>query len=249
MTRNEARGMNLRLSVCAILLGLVALIAPGAKANDIPFYLAHLNANNANNNPTGAMARTFERTLKRLTKGEMRAETYPEGQLGGESQVIDLVSRGVIQSAITSVAGISLRYPLIGVLNYPFRFRDLKDVYEVFDGPFGQFLSADIKRKTGLVVLGFGDTGGLFVLTNSKKHIRTPDDMAAMRIRTMGLKSHINFIRGLGGAPVPIAWSELFTSIQNGTIDGQMNPASIVVAEKLHKVQKYLRVRPESSCV
>ena len=228
---------TLRFFLCLSILG-----AASANAEPTTLFLAHLNPNSATNNPTGAMATTFEIALETLTDGRINVETFPEGQLGGERQVVDLVRRGVIQSAIISVAGITKRYPLISVLSDPFRFRNLQDVYNVYDGPFGRYLRDDIEKKTGLSVLAFGDTGGLFVLTNSKRPIHSPEDLANLRIRTMALEEHKHIIRSLGGAPVALAWRELYASLQNGILDGQMNPPSIVRAGKLHQVQKYMTV-------
>jgi TRAP-type transport system periplasmic protein len=204
-------------------------------------YLAHLNPNDADN-PTGAMALTFKAELERATEGNLRVEIFPEGQLGSESGVVELVRKGTIQSAIVSVGGMSRSYPLIGVLNYPFRFRDMEEVYRVFDGPFGGLLGDDIKARTGLTVLGYGDTGGLFVLTNSLHPVHDPGDMAALRIRTMDVDSHKAFIESMGAAPVVIDWPELYGSLQNGTVLGQMNPPAIIAMGGLDRVQRYLTV-------
>lgn len=228
--------------LCRFLFVVTAVSAMPAAAQTVPLYLAHLNENKATENPTGAMAVRFESRLAELTGGRLRVETFPDGQLGPETQVVELVRRGTIQSAIVSVGGISDRYPPIGVLNYPFRFRDLKEAYRVFDGPFGRMLGQDIEKKLDLAVLGYGDTGGLFVLTNSRRPVRNPADLAALRIRTMSLKSHQTLIQSLGAEPVTIGWSELYTALRNGTVIGQMNPPSIILAGQLYRVQKYLTV-------
>ena len=76
---------------------------------------------------------------------------------------------------------------MIGVLDVPFAYPNIAATYEVFDGPFGQKLAADITKKTGLEVLGFGDSGGFFAFTNSKRPIKSPEDMKGLKIRTMGL--------------------------------------------------------------
>jgi len=227
-----------------LMLGLAQLLAmPAAAQPAAPdvLYLAHLNPNDAGN-PTGAMAITFKSEVERATAGRLHVEIFPEGQLGPESSVVELVRKGIIQSAIVSVGGMSRSYPQISILNYPFRFHDLDEVYRVFDGPFGRLLADDIKSRTGLTVLGYGDTGGLFVLTNSSRPIHDPDDMEDMRIRTMDLDSHKVFVQSLGARPVVIDWSEVYGSLQNGTVLGQMNPPAIIVTGGLDKVQRYLTV-------
>lgn len=227
-----------------LLFGLAQLLGAPALAQPAPaevLYLAHLNPNDADN-PTGAMALALKTDLERATANRIRVEIFPEGQLGPESGVVELVGKGIIQSAIVSVGGMSRSYPLIGVLDYPFHFRDLDEVYRVFDGPFGGRLADDIKTRTGLTVLGYGDTGGLFVMTNAQHPIRTPDDMEDLRIRTMDLDSHQAFVESLGAIPVVIDWSELYGALQNGTVTGQMNPPAIVVTGGLDRVQRYLTV-------
>lgn len=225
-----------------LLFGLAQLLAAPAiaqPASSEVLYLAHLNPNDADN-PTGAMAVTFKSEVERATAQRFRVEIFPEGQLGPEAGVVELVRKGTVQSAIVSVGGMSRSYPLIGVLNYPFRFRDLNEVYRVFDGPFGRRLGDDIKARTGLTVLGYGDTGGLFALTNSRHAIHKPDDIEDLRIRTMDLDSHKAFVESLGATPVVIDWSELYGALQNGTVVGQMNPPAIIVTGGLDRVQRYL---------
>lgn len=230
---NLLRAAALFLFALTLLPG--ASLAADQPAN--PLYLAHLNKNDPTDNGTAAMAMAFKAAMT-----DVRVEVFPDGQLGNDPNVVELVRRGVIQSAIVSVGGMSTVYPLIGVLDYPFAFRRIEDAYRVFDGPFGDRLRADIQARTGLAVLGFGDTGGLFVITNSKRPVRMPGEMNGLRIRTMGLPSHQTFIRSLGGEPVGIAWGELYSALQSGAADGQMNPPSIVRFGQLDEVQRHLTV-------
>lgn len=228
-----------------ILLALILALWPfsAAQAADQKIlYLAHLNKNDEADNPTAAMAVAFKRELEARSAGAIQVEIFPEGQLGGDAQVNELVKKGVIQSSISSVGGLGKLYPLIGVLDFPFAFRELKETYGLFDGPFGQKLGADIAAKSGLRVLGFGDTGGLFIITNSKRPVKSPDDMKGLRFRVMGVDSHKSFVKCLGGEPVGIAWNELYAALRAGLADGQMNPVSIVRFGKLDEVQKFATV-------
>ncbi len=228
--------------VTLFLLLAVTLFACLAEAEEKVLYLAHPNVNDVDNNPTAAMAVTFKRELEALTDNTIRVEIFPEAQLGNDARVLQQVRQGIIQSSISSVGGIAGIYPLIGVLDYPMVFQSLSDTYAVFDGPFGRRLGKDIEAKTGLAVLGFGDTGGLFVITNAKRPIHNPADMQGLRIRIMGLESHRVFTGSLGAEPVGIPWAELYSSLQIGAVDGQMNPPSIIRFGKLDEVQKYLTV-------
>lgn len=202
--------------------------------------LHHLNNNDPFDNPTGAMASVFKSLVESGTNGEIKVQLFPNSQLGKDAEVVQQIKTGVIQSGIHSVGGFASVYPLIGVLDVPFAYPNISTTYQVFDGPFGQKLSQDIEDKTGFKVLGYGDSGGLFAITNSKRPVSSPEDMKGLKIRTMGLDSHKAVIESLGGQPVAIAWSEVYTSLQTGVADGQMNPVSLVSFAKLDEVQKYL---------
>ncbi len=170
------------------------------------------------------MATVFKSLVEAGTNGEITVQTFPNGQLGKDNDVVAQVKSGVIQSGIHSVGGFASIYPMIGVIDVPFVFPNISATYAVFDGPFGQKLAADIEAKTGLKVLGFGDSGGFFHFTNSKRPITSPEDMKGLKIRTMGLDTHKAVVTALGGQPAVIAWAEVYTALQTGVADGQMNP-------------------------
>jgi tripartite ATP-independent transporter DctP family solute receptor len=202
--------------------------------------LAHPNRNDPFDNSTAAMAVVFKNVLETNSAGAIRVDIYPEGQLGKDMDVVMLVQDGVIQSVISSTVGVERIYPLLGVLDLPFAFPSIATTYAVLDGPFGQRLSADITRKTGLHVVGFGDSGGFFGITNSKHPIQSPADMAGLKIRTMGLETHNVIVRSLGAEAVPLAFSELYGALKTGTVDGQINPVPVIRFAQLDQVQKYL---------
>jgi tripartite ATP-independent transporter DctP family solute receptor len=186
------------------------------------------------------MASVFKSLVESGTNGEVKVQLFPNSQLGKDAEVLQQVKAGVVQSGIHSVGGIASVYPLIGVLDVPFAYPNISSTYKVFDGPFGQQLSADISDKTSLKVLGYGDSGGFFAITNSKHPVHSPADMKGLKVRTMGLDTHKAVIESLGGQPTAIAWSEVYTALQTGVADGQMNPVPIVAFAKFDEVQKYM---------
>ena len=229
-----------QLSILVVLALLAMLGGTGSAFAEKTIKLHHLNKDDPFDNPTGAMATVFKSLVESGTNGSVLVQTFPSGQLGKDNDVVQQVKAGVIQSGIHSVGGFASIYPLIGVLDVPFAFPNISKTYEVFDGPFGTRLAADIDQKTGLHVLGFGDSGGFFHLTNSKRPIHSPADMAGMKIRTMGLDTHQAIITAMGGQPAAISWSEVYTALQTGVADGQMNPVPIIAFAKFQEVQKYL---------
>jgi tripartite ATP-independent transporter DctP family solute receptor len=217
----------------------VALLQTPADAAKV-IKLHHLNKDDPFDNATGAMATVFKSLVEAGTNGGIEVQTFPNGQLGKDNDVVAQVKSGVIQSGIHSVGGFASAYPMMGVIDIPFAFPNISVTYAVFDGPFGAKFAADIEQKTGLKVLGFGDSGGFFHFTNSKKPITTPDDMKGLKIRTMGLDTHKAVVSALGGQPAVIAWTEVYTALQTGVADGQMNPVPIISFAKFNEVQKYL---------
>jgi len=225
--------------VLVAILALSLLAIPYADAAKV-IKLHNLNKDDPFDNPTGAMATVFKSIMEAGTNGEITVQTFPNGQLGKDNEVVTQVKAGVIQSGIHSVGGFASIYPMIGVIDVPFAFPNISATYAVFDGPFGQKLAADIEAKTGLKVLGFGDSGGFFHFTNSKRPIKTPEDMKGLKIRTMGLDTHKAIVSALGGQPAVIPWAEVYTALQTGVADGQMNPVPIISFAKMNEVQKYL---------
>lgn len=202
----------------------------------------HLNKNGAFDNPSGAAVVVFKNLVESGTNGEVQVQIFPNGQLGKDADVVQQVKSGIIQLGVHSVGAVGSVYPMISVLDIPFAFPNIATAYEVLDGPFGTKLGTDIEAKTGLKCLGFSDSGGFFQFTNSKRPIKTLEDMKGLKIRTMGLETHKRLISALGGQPAAIAWSEVYTALQTGVADGQMNPVPIVEFAKLYEVQKYLTI-------
>jgi tripartite ATP-independent transporter DctP family solute receptor len=202
--------------------------------------LAHLNPPDPFDNPTAPIAAVFKNMVEAWTNQNIKVEIYAAGVLGKERESMEQVQQGVIQSYIASGTGIAQFYKAYDVTNIPFAFNSYAVAYEVYDGPFGQEMAEDIRKKTGFKVLGFGESGGFFQITNSKRPIKTPADMKGLKIRTMSIPLHMGIVESLGGAATPIAWVEVYTALQTGVVDGQMNPIPIINTAKLFEVQKYI---------
>jgi TRAP-type transport system periplasmic protein len=224
-----------------VVLSLVAIaFAPTPADAQKVIKLHNLNKDDPFDNPTGAMTTVFKSLVEAGTNGGITVQTFPNSQLGKGNEVLTQVKTGVIQTGIFTVGEFASIYPMIGVLDVPFAFPNISVTYPVFDGPFGARLAADIEKKTGMKVLGFGDSGGFYQFTNSKRPIKSPEDMKGLKIRTQALDTHKAIVSALGAQPVIIPWAEVYTALQTGVADGQMNPIPIISFAKLDEVQKYL---------
>lgn len=206
--------------------------------------LAHLNPESPFDSHSGAMAAVFKSLVETGTNGSIRVQLFPNGQLGKDDEVIQQVRDGLVQSAISSAGGIASHYNMVGVFDMPFAFPDIGVAHKVMDknSEFGQKFTADLAAKTGLKVLGLLDSGGFFAISNSRRPIETAEDLAGMRIRTMTLPTHEATIQSLGGQPTPLPWAEVYTALQTGVADGQMNPIPIIAFAKFDEVQRYLSI-------
>jgi len=228
----------------ALSLALAIGLAAGPALAQKVMRIGHLNPESPFESHSGAMTAVFKALVETGTNGAVTVELYPDGQLGQDSDVIQQVRDGIVESAISSAGGIAQHYPLVGVFDVPFAFPNIAVAHEVIDldNPFGAKLAADLEAKTGLKVLGLLDSGGFFAITNSERPIASVDDMDGLKIRTMTLPTHETIISSLGGQPTPLPWAEVYTALQTGVADGQMNPIPIIAFAKFDEVQSYLTV-------
>lgn len=234
--------MNLakKFVVTASLLMLAATPALAEKT----MRLAHLNPESPFDSHSGAMAAVFKNLVETGTNGSIKVQVFPNGQLGKDDEVIRQVRDGIVESTISSSGGVAAHYKLTGVFDLPFAFPNIAVANKVIslDSAFGRKMAADIQAKTGMKVLGLLDSGGFFAISNSKRPIKTAADMAGLRIRTMTLPTHETTVKSLGGQPTPLPWAEVYTALQTGVADGQMNPIPIIAFAKFDEVQKYLSI-------
>jgi tripartite ATP-independent transporter DctP family solute receptor len=227
----------LGISLCAAIVGS----ATAGFADTKVLKFAHDNKTDPFENPAHACTAVFANIVEADTNGSVKVEVFPSNQLGSASEHVQFLQDNVIQATLTSTGALSSYYPRIDVLNLAFAFDHNAATYDVFDGPFGAALAADIEASIpNAKVLGFPDTGGFFAVTNSKRPIKTLEDFEGIRIRTMTLPSHQKIIQALGGEAYPLSWGEVYSGLQTGVIDGQMNPVPIISFANFAEVQQYM---------
>ncbi len=225
-------------------LAAVFTVTGPVSAADVTIRVGHLNPEGAFESHSGAMTTIFKSLVESSSGGEIEVQLFPNGQLGKDNEVIQQVRDGIVESTISSAGGIAQHYPLVGVFDIPFAFPNIAVANRVIDqrSEFGKKFTADLESKTGLKVLGMIDSGGFFAFSNSKKPIKTVADMKDLRIRTMTLPTHQTLVSSLGGKPTPLPWAEVYTALQTGVADGQMNPIPVIAFAKFDEVQKYLSI-------
>lgn len=186
----------------------------------------------------GAGADAFCGELEKTTAARYTCSQAPNATLGNEREMVEAAQIGSLDVAFVSSGTVGNFVPEIRVLDIPFLFRDYAHARHTLDGEIGQKLLGQFPSK-GLVALAWGENG-FRQLTTTNRAINTPADLANLKLRTMENKVHIESFKTLGALPTPMAWPEVYTALQQGTIDGQENPLPILITARLWQVQTHL---------
>lgn len=185
----------------------------------------------------GVGAKAFFAKLKELSGGKFTGRQAAAGSLGGERDMIEGLQIGSLDLVISSTGPLGNFVPEVYVLDLPFLFRDYDHARSTLDGKIGQAL-LDKVSQNNLVALAWNENGFRHV-TNSKHTVKTPADLDGLKLRTMENQMHMAAFTAMGAAPTPMAFPELFTALQQGVVDGQENPVTVISAAKFWEVQKY----------
>ncbi|MCC8193927.1 MAG: DctP family TRAP transporter solute-binding subunit [Deltaproteobacteria bacterium] len=182
----------------------------------------------------------FAADVKKATNGEIVFEIVPSGVLGGEIELIQQTIGGMLDGsligAITMFQGFA---PKAAIEDLPFLFTDRLVAHKAIDGGFGTYIAEKVIEPLGLKVVTFVEHGFRQV-TNNKRAIAKPEDLAGLKLRVPPLAMRVEAFKLLGANPVPMALPELFTALQQGTVDGQENPLATIESYKFNEVQKFL---------
>ncbi len=186
----------------------------------------------------GIGAKAFNETLEELSDGQFTVREHPAGSLGGERDMIEGLQIGTVDLVITSTGPLGNFVPETYVLDLPFLFEDYDHARAILDSEIGQEL-LDKMGDSELIGLAWSENGFRH-LTNSRNSVREPQHVDGLKIRTMENQVHMDAFRELGASPAPMAFPELFTALQQGTVDAQENPITVIVATKFWEVQDHL---------
>lgn len=187
-------------------------------------------------------AREFKRIVEEKTQGRYIVSLFGNEQLSGGDLVkgIEMIFTGVTDLDLHSSINMTGFEPRLTVVTMPWIFpKGYESVDEIFfNGPGAKYFTGLIEKKN-VKVLGFGENG-FRQLTNSKRAVRSPADMRQLKIRTPPIAMYVDLFKLFGADPTVMSFSEVFTALQQGTIDGQENPLDTIRAGKIHEVQKFI---------
>jgi len=222
-----------RFALLAI-AALLPLATPAAMAQTT----MKISISVAQNSHQGVAIDTFAREVEKRTNGRYKIQTFYSGSLGGERESIEAVQLGTQELTFSSTGPVPNFVPEARILDIPFLFRDKAHARAVLDGPIGQDMLKAFEPK-GFKALAWAENGFRH-MTNSKRPVNGPEDLKGLKMRTMENPVHVAAYKGFGIITTPMAFPEVFTALQQGTVDGQENPLSVIMAAKFDQVQKYL---------
>ena len=183
-------------------------------------------------------AEKFAELVAERTNGEYKIEIYPNGTLGGESDMLDSMSMGMLDMGIITSGPFVNFSEMMGVLDMPYLFATNEEAYEVLDGEIGQELLGTLE-EAGLKGLAYAERGFRNV-TTSVRPVNSAADLKGLKLRVMENEVYTATFKALDVNAVPMAWAEALTAMQQGTIEGQENPVNVMYSYELWEYgQKY----------
>ncbi|OUO92642.1 TRAP transporter substrate-binding protein [Cloacibacillus sp. An23] len=233
-----------KLSVCLlVLMAAIAAFMPAAwaaedadptKGEKVVIKIAHVSQAGV---PIDVASNKLGEDLSKKTDGRITVQVFPASALGNNTELLEQLQMGTLEMAISSVAFLGAFTDSTKLLDLPYLFESDAAAEEVLDGPVGQKIFSQLE-PSGFKGLAWLATGWRHVTSNTE--VRKPEDMQGQKIRVMENQMHIDHFNALGASAVPMAFSELYTALQNKTMDAEENPFANIDGNRLYEVQKYI---------
>jgi len=188
----------------------------------------------------------FAAEVEEKSNGAVKVEVYGDGVLGDDKDLLEGLKVGTADIWVGGAGVLSGASATAKIFTVPFMLDSQEHFNKVYDGEVGQEISDRIQQESGYKVLSYWTRGARWLTVN--KEVKTPQDMAGLKIRVPDSPVFVKSFEQLGAAPTPMNFGEVFTSLQQGVIDGQENPLSLIYNSKFNEVVKYpIPCRPNSS--
>lgn len=212
-----------------------AFSSPLFAADQIVIKFSHVVAPST---PKGKAALKFKELAESRTKGMVKVEVYPNSQLYKDREELEALQLGAVQMLAPSLS----KFGTMGlrefeVFDFPYIFPNKESLYRVMDGDIGKKLLTKLEAK-GIIGLAFWDNG--FKQMSANRPLRAVDDFKGLKLRIQSSKVLEAQMKALGANPQVMAFSEVYTALQQGVVDGTENPVSNLYTQKMHEVQKHL---------
>ncbi|MEZ2131652.1 MULTISPECIES: TRAP transporter substrate-binding protein [unclassified Sinorhizobium] len=218
----------------------VALMVAGPATAEIREHQLKFASANNKGHPQVMGMEKFAELVKEKSGGKIEIKLFPGGVLGGDVQTVSALQGGVVEMTVLNAGILAGNVKQFGAVDLPFLFNSGEEADKVMDGPFGTSLMK-LLPDTGLVGLAYWELG-FRNLTNDRHPVTKLEDIKGLKIRTIQSPIPIALFNSLGANAVPLPYTELYTALETGTVDGQENPAANIINAKFYEVQKYMTV-------
>ena len=226
------------INVLAFSVG--ALFAAGVAQAQVNTHTFRLSTAGATGHPSIAGGEKLGQLVSQKSGGKMTVKVFAAGVLGGDVQALSAVQGGTIDFTVMNSGILQTQVKEFAIFDFPFLFLSGKQADSVLDGPFGKKM-ADMLPEKGLVNLAYWELG-FRQLTNSRRPVKSLEDIAGLKIRVIQSPIYLDTWSALGANPVPMPFTEVYTALEQKVIDGQENPFSVIQTSKINEVQKHLAV-------
>ena len=227
--------MKKRILSMLMVLIMISLLAVSAQAADKPVEL--LIGGVTSQNAKDAVIKFIE-LVEDYSGGTITCVDFPDNQLGNDEQRWEMTQTGECDISIGSTSSVASSYNDFYIFDCPYLFLSRDEAFDVgFASEAGQAIIGGVEEM-GLKGLALWENGFRNVTTNNKE-INSLADLKGLKLRTMDNAIHLAAWKAMGANPTPMAFSEVFTALQQGTVDGQENPYGIIVGNKFEEVEKF----------
>lgn len=185
-------------------------------------------------------ADTFRTLAEKATHNAVTIRIFPSGTLGQEREVVQQVQEGLVDFMVSGTAIWGSVAPKLQVFDFPFLWRDWDHVHRVVDGQVGHDAADYLERTVRMRPLAWGDSFGFRQVVTRSRDISEPAQLAGLKIRTIQSSIYVKTIELMGASPTPMAFGEVYTSLQTGVIDGYEHDASTTVQQRFYEVAHHM---------
>ena len=211
----------------------------GAQAGKAAYTL-NIGSAMSSTNPSSVALQSFKKAVEERTGGDLAVNIYTDSALGGEADLLEQVTSGTVEGMMQMGAANWEPYNSeVNVALLPFLFTSLDNARDAWAGEFGQQFCEKLLEPTGVTILSVWESGYRH-MTNNTRPILAPADIAGIKFRTNENSMKVKMYEAVGGSAVIMAFSDVYTGLQNKTIDGQENPLANIYTSSLQDVQTYL---------
>ena len=242
--RARRRSLIISMILCLFLLSACGSSAGKGETGNSEYQKINLvmSVNGTDTQIDTRVARYFAQLVEERSGGSVTVDVFPNDQLAGGNATkgIEMIAQGSVDLAAYATCTLAVIDSQLPVATIPWSFDSYTEARQVIDSTGGAYYAERLAAK-GITYIG-SFHNGFRQLSNSKTIVDEPSDLKNLKIRVPGSEVYMGFFRALGADPTSMSWSEVFTAIQQGTIDGQENGASVTYTAKMDEIQKYMTI-------